>query len=228
MKPEIIPAILTKSRRDFVRRLALAARLAPTVQIDVMDGLFVDNKTPRDLNNGRWFGEFLVDPPDRVPDIELHLMVLDPWTVIREWHEYAELKRVIWHVESPIDHSELMEIVHGLGLEAGLAINPGTPIKEIIPFINPSRKKSSEFVDEILVMGVKPGFSGQKFIPSCLKTITALRHKFPKLDIGVDGHVSYETSSQIIKAGANRLNAANALFLAKDPEWTYLELQHLI
>ncbi|MDD5726723.1 MAG: hypothetical protein PHC53_04980, partial [Patescibacteria group bacterium] len=170
--------------------------------------------------------------------------VMDPWLIMREWHEYDQLKRAIWHVEVPIEHGELIEVAHGLNLEVGLAINPKTPIKEIFPFINPtniriSNLRSAEsrisryelrdtsFVDEVLVMGVIPGKSGQKFMPTTLKTIRALRRKFPKLNIGEDGGLSLKNAHGIIKAGANRLNAAGAIFLANDPSVAYHELQRL-
>ncbi|MFA6099754.1 MAG: hypothetical protein WC750_02615 [Patescibacteria group bacterium] len=231
MKNEIIPAILVETKSEFFKRLTLAAQLSKTVQIDIMDGLFVNNKTPRDLNNGRWFAEFLLNPPKDVPDIELHLMVEDPWSIIREWHEYLEFKRVIWHVEVPIEHGELIERAHEFRVQVGLAINPNTPLTEVISFINPktvvSRKStvvSSSFVDEVLVMGVIPGKSGQKFMSKTLKTIRSLRRKFPKLHIGEDGGVSIKNAHGIIKAGANRLNAAGAIFLAKDPTAAYREL----
>ncbi len=230
MKPEIIPAILVQNKSEFYKRLILASKLAKTVQVDIMDGLFVKNKTPRDLNNGRWFGELLLNPPAgfKVPNIELHLMVMDPWSIMREWHEYDQLKRAIWHVEVPIEHGELVEVAHGLNLDVGLAISPKTPIKEIFPFINLTDKKSTEFVDEVLVMGVVPGKSGQKFIPTTLKTIIALRKKFPKLNIGEDGGLSLKNAHGIIKAGANRLNAAGAIFLANDPSNAFHQLSQII
>ena len=228
MKPEIIPAILTKKRSEFEKRLALAAKLSRTVQIDIMDGLFVDNKTPRHLNNGCWFGEWLLNMPDGIsaPDIELHLMVIDPWPLICAWQEYAEFKRAIWHVEVPLDHAELIDVVHGLGLQAGLAINPGTLLDELTPFLkNKPTVPHSAFADEALVMGVTPGFSGQPFKRESLKMIRALRRAYPRLDIGIDGGVGLGNAETIIKAGANRLNAAGAIFLAKNPQQAYRGLK---
>jgi len=227
MKPEIIPAILTKKRSEFEKRLALAAGLSRTVQIDIMDGYFVGNRTPRNLNNSRWFGEWLMKLPNgiRVPDIELHLMVMDPWPLICAWQEYAEVKRAIWHIEVPLDHAELIDVVHGLGLQAGLAINPGTPLDELTPFLkNKPTVPHSAFADEALVMGVRPGFSGQLFRRESLKTVRALRRAYPRLDIGIDGGVGLDNAAAIIKAGADRLNAAGAIFLALDPKQAYRKL----
>lgn len=217
MKPEVIPAILAQSKNEFFKKLKIASRLAKMVQIDVMDGLFVKNKTPRDLNNGRWFAEYLLNPPANVPAIELHLMVEDPWSIIREWHEYLELKRAVWHVELPVEHAELIEMVHEFKIEVGLAISPGTSLDELRPFLKPG------LIEEVLVMGVKPGKSGQIFKPETLKTIRTLR-KHPKVKIGVDGGINLKNSKAILKAGADRLNAAGAIFLAKDPSLAYKQL----
>lgn len=228
MRTEVIPAILTKKRQEFEKRLTLAAGFSHTVQIDIMDGLFVDNKTPRDLNNGRWFGEWLMDRPDgtRVPDIELHLMVVDPWPLICAWQEYAEVKRAIWHVEVPLDHSELIDVVHGLGLQAGLAIDPETPPDDLKPFLkNRPTVPDYTFADEVLVMGVTPGFSGQPFRREALKTVRALRRAYPRLAIGLDGGVSLGNAKMILEAGANRLNAAGAIFLSSDPKQAYKKLK---
>lgn len=229
MKFEIIPAILTKQKKEFMRLLEDASLFSQTVQIDIMDGLFVDNQTPKSLNNGHWWSEYLINHPDqKLPDIELHLMVIDPWSVIREWQEYAELKRVIWHVEVPIDHAALNETAHDLRIQTGLAMNPDTELKEIIPFINPKTNSNPEFVDQILIMGVDPGFSGQSFKSEVLKKISKLRSKFPKLNLGVDGGVSSANIKQIKQAGANRFNAAGAIFKAADPQTAYKQLKKAV
>lgn len=225
MKNEIIPAVLTKQKKEFMRLLETASLFSQTVQIDIMDGLFVDNQTPKSLNNGRWWAEYIINHTDQSwPDIELHLMVIDPWSIIKEWQEYAELKRIIWHVEVPIDHAALNEIAHDLRLQTGLAVNPDTPLNEIIPFINPEKKSNRQFVDQILIMSVTPGFSGQAFRPEVLKKISKLRSKFPKLNLGVDGGVNPANIQPIKRAGANRFNAAGAIFKAQNPQEAFRQM----
>lgn len=228
MRHEVIPAILADSKKDFFQKLTSASLFSKKVQIDIMDGLFVKNKTPRDLNNGRWFAEFLLNPPEQVPDIELHLMVEDPWSIIREWHEYLELKRVIWHVEVPIEHGEMIEMAHEFRIAVGLAVSPGTPIRAVFPFISPVNKRSPEFVDEVLVMGVIPGKSGQKFLPEALKAIRGLRSKFPKLEIGVDGGINSHNIKALASRGVTRFYSAGAVLLAKDPKIAYRDLTNII
>lgn len=232
MKPQIIPAILVKNKKEFFARLDIAAKFCDTVQIDIMDGLFVKNKTPRDLNKGKWFAEYLLARSDyrtsdhQIPDIELHLMVMDPWTIIREWHEFEQLRRAIWHIEAPIEHAELTEIVDGLNIHPGLAINPKTPTSNILPYF--AKKDNPAVPDHVLVMGVTPGWSGQKFETSSLAKIRTLRKKFPKLSIGVDGGMDEKTAALAIKAGANVINAAGAIFLADNPSVAYHHLNKLI
>lgn len=225
MKPEIIPAILAKSKKEFFEKLDIASAFSKTVQIDIMDGLFVENRTPKALNDGRWFGEYVAYKEDEsTPDVELHLMVMDPWKIIREWQEYPDLKRVIWHIELPLEHGELIEVVHGLEIEAGLAINPDTDLKSLFPFVS-DKSHADERADETLIMGVVPGHSGQEFKPSVLKKISALRKKHKKIKIAVDGGINQKTAPKILKAGAGRLNAAGAIFLAPEAELAFRNLE---
>ncbi|MDF1496813.1 MAG: hypothetical protein P1P90_02005 [Patescibacteria group bacterium] len=223
---EIIPAILTKKKNEFNSRLKLASKLAKTVQIDIMDGLFVDNETPAKLNDGSWYKEYLQN--NKAPkNIELHLMVINPWQIIEAWKELPGVMRIIWHEEVPINHEEMIRAVHEVGLESSLAINPDTSLKQIYPFIESEPKKRGAgeyYVDSILVMGVTPGFSGQKFIHDSLKTISTLHKKYPHLPIAVDGGVNLETAKSIKNAGANRLCAAGAIFLADNPKKAYNKL----
>jgi ribulose-phosphate 3-epimerase len=224
---EIIPAILTKKKAEFMSRIKTANKFAKTVQIDIMDGLFVDNETPAKLNDGSWYREYLTKNGNRSPNIELHLMVINPWEVINDWKELHGVSRIIWHVEIPINHEEMIRAIHDLSFKSCLAINPDTPLKQILPFIEKEPKKKGAqkyYADSVLVMGVIPGFSGQDFIPSALKTISTLHKKYPHLPISVDGGVNQKTKKDIKNAGATRLCASGAIFLADDPKSAYNNL----
>jgi ribulose-phosphate 3-epimerase len=227
MKTEVIPAILTKKKSEFLSRIKIASKLSKTVQIDIMDGLFVDNETPTKLNDGSWYREYLTNNGKHFPNIELHLMVINPWEIIEHWKELTGVSRIIWHEELPLNHEEIIRAVHEIELEACLAINPDTDIKRLYPYIEKEPKKKGAqkyFVDSILVMGVVPGFSGQKFLSEALKTISTLHKKYPHLPISVDGGVNQETSKAIKNAGATRLCSAGAIFLADDPKSAYNNL----
>ncbi|MFZ6014958.1 MAG: ribulose-phosphate 3-epimerase [Patescibacteria group bacterium] len=224
---EVIPAILTKKKSEFISRLKTAYGFAKTVQIDIMDGLFVDNETPKNLNNGSWYRDYLTENNHEIPNIELHLMVINPMKIIEAWKELAGVMRIIWHVEIPIRHEELIPLVHEMDLQVALAINPNTPVTEILSYIQskPVKAKAKNyFIDSVLVMGVMPGYSGQTFIKDSLQTIKILRKKFPKLPVAVDGGVNPATARDIIKAGATSLNAAGAIFLADNPKTAYNKL----
>lgn len=224
---EIIPAILTKNKQEFKQRLLLASSFAKTIQIDIMDGLFVENKTPRPLNNGSWYKEYLTENTHPLKNIELHLMVINPWKIIKDWQELSGLKKIIWHVEAPIDHEEMILAVHQMGLKTCLAINPKTLISQILPYIptKPNNSGQKKFLlDGVLVMGVMPGYSGQPFIKDVLKNIKTLHKKFPQLPISVDGGVNLQNAKSLINAGATKLNAAGAIFLADNPKIAYNKL----
>ncbi len=224
---EIIPAILTKKRQEFNERLDVARKFAKTVQIDIMDGAFVDNETPKKLNDGTWYTDYLAVRNNPPFEIELHLMVLNPWEYIEAWKEIPGLKRIIWHEEIPLRHEELIKAVHDLGLEAYLAINPDTDLNRVYPYIQKGRSNNEAkqyFADGILVMGVNPGYSGQSFLPIALEHISKLHKKYPHLPIAVDGGINLETKKDLIKSGATRLCAAGAIFLADNPKKAYNKL----
>ncbi|MBU2566373.1 hypothetical protein KKG46_02315 [Patescibacteria group bacterium] len=226
MKIEIVPAILIKNKKDFFNRLTTAGGFAKTVQIDIMDGIFVNNKTPKPLNNATWYAEYVLKNKEKIPipEIELHLMVINPWKIIDKWKEFERVRRIIWHVETPIEHSEFISAIHHLDLQACLAINPHTPLSDLKPHISTkkiNKKNNSSFIDSILVMDVVPGKGGQKFLPSVLKTIRTLHKKYPHLTIATDGGINQKTAKDVIKAGATRLNAGGSIFLADDPKLAY-------
>ena len=224
---EVIPAILTKKRQEFNERLDIARKFAKTVQIDIMDGAFVDNETPKKLNDGTWYTDYLAVRNNPPFEIELHLMVLNPWEYVEAWKEIPGLKRIIWHEEIPLRHEELIKAVHDLGFEAYLAINPDTKLDRVYPYIQKGRSNTEAkkyFADGILVMGVNPGFSGQPFLHIALEHISKLRKKYPHLPISVDGGVNLNTKKDLIKSGATRLCAAGAIFLADNPKKAYNKL----
>ncbi len=224
---EVIPAILTKKRQEFNDRLDIARNFAKTVQIDIMDGIFVDNKTPKKLNDGTWYTDYIAVRNNPPFELELHLMVLNPWEYVEDWKEIPGLKRIIWHEEIPLRHEEMIKAIHDLGFETCLAINPNANLDGVYQYIQKGRSNNEAkkyFTDSILVMGVNPGFSGQPFQPIAIEHITKLRKRYPHIPIGVDGGVNHKTKNNLIKAGATRLYAGGAIFLAENPKKAYNEL----
>jgi len=201
MNTEIIPAILAQDQQTLIERIRLVEGLITTVQIDCMDGHFVSNRT--------WFE---AEPIDTTLGIELHMMVSDPRSTIQTWRRIPQLERALWHVEIPVDHLSLIADCRELGIECGLAISPETSIKQLIPYLDE--------IDEVLVLGVTPGWSGQKLVASTIEKISEIKRINPVVRVGFDGGVTLDNLKSISEAGADRINLASALFKSPDPRET--------
>jgi len=195
MEPEVIPAILVKSREELLLRIAQVRGLVKEIQIDIMDGEFVPNKTIglndlADLPEARYEFHWMVKAPERwierIPGPNMHLV----------------------HVEAIGTLDAVEAAVKRVGGRLGLAINPETPLERLLPF--------ADRAERVLVMTVRPGFSGQKYIFEMEHKVRRLRELYPELDIEVDGGVNNETVGHAYSSGANLLAAASAIFAAKD------------
>jgi ribulose-phosphate 3-epimerase len=196
MEVEVIPAILVKSREELLSHIEKVKPSVTTVHIDIMDNIFVPNTT---------IGlESLTNLPSGIL-YEFHWMVKDP----ENWISKVPGKHVhLVHVEAISDWNEIKKACP-VDAKLGLAINPPTPIEKLYPYINDKEVK------QVLFMTVNPGFCGQKYIAEVESKVQALRAKFPKLKIEVDGGINPETSERASEAGANILAAASAIFMAK-------------
>jgi ribulose-phosphate 3-epimerase len=201
MEPEVIPAILSKTREDLMRRVALVRGLVKEIQIDVMDGLFVPNKT---------VGlEDLVSLPglDGTIRYEFHWMVKDP----ARWIGKMKGPHMhLVHIETITKESfsKVLAAVKESGGDLGLAINPDSSLEALLPYISKAKR--------VLVMTVRPGFSGQTYMYEMAAKIRKLRKLYPKLDIEVDGGVNLDTIAHAYSNGANVLAAASAIFAQAD------------
>ncbi len=197
MEVDVIPAILVKSREELLEYIEKVKPSVTTVHIDIMDNIFVPNKT---------IGlESLTNLP---PDIlyEFHWMVKDP----ENWISKISGKHMhLVHVETISDWNEIKKAL-AVGAELGLAINPPTPVEKLYPYIY------DKVVKQVLFMTVNPGFSGQKYIAEVESKVKILREKFPNLKIEVDGGINPETSERASEAGANILAASSSIFMAKN------------
>jgi ribulose-phosphate 3-epimerase len=208
MKSIIIPAILATTGNE-ARDKFTAVQKAKWIQLDCVDGKFAQNKTWYDARAAALMGINA--------NLELHLMVRDPRTVIQAWRKLKNVKRVIWHVEAKLDHKKLIRECKKWKLEVGLALNPETPPTAVLPFLAD--------LNCILLLGVHPGKSGQKLIPSVKKKINVIQTFAPRLPIEWDGGLTAGNLKSIAKLGVTRLCLGSAIFDSPNPQKRLSQLQ---
>ncbi|HTK60580.1 MAG TPA: ribulose-phosphate 3-epimerase [Candidatus Baltobacteraceae bacterium] len=200
MPVEIIPAILAKDEKELRRKVESVAGLCEMVQIDVMDGSFVDNVT--------WADPARLEKMPLPLPYEVHLMVRDPLERLDAW-SLAGCQRVLIHAESVDDLAAALREAKSYGMEAGVSINPETSVADI--------EDAVDGADVVQVMGVHPGRMGQPFEESAIEKVRELREKFPDLLIEVDGGVAVGVARRLGEAGADRLVSGSAVFNSGAP-----------
>ena len=175
---------------------------AAYIHFDVMDGMFVPS-----ISFGMPVLASIHDATEQFMDA--HLMVQEPIRYVEAFQK-AGADYVTVHLEACEDVKTTLDKIHACGMKAGLAVNPETDVKELVPYL--------EDVEMILIMSVHPGFGGQKFIPESLDKIREVRamlnEKNLETDIQVDGGIYVENVREVLDAGANVIVAGSAVFRA--------------
>lgn len=173
---------------------------AAYIHFDVMDGMFVPS-----ISFGMPVLASIHDATEQFMDA--HLMVQEPIRYVEAFQK-AGADYVTVHLEACEDVKTTLDKIHACGMKAGLAVNPETDVKELVPYL--------EDVEMILIMSVYPGFGGQKFIPESLDKIREVRamlnEKNLETDIQVDGGIYVENVREVLDAGANVIVAGSAVF----------------
>lgn len=195
MEIKIIPGILEKDFEEIKKKVNLVAPYVDTIQIDLCDGKLVPNTN---FSDPEPFREIIKDKM-----FELHMMVSEPGEIVEDWVSVG-FKRIIGHIEGLSEPMEFINDVKSKGLRVGLGLDFDSRLSTIENYL--------DFVDFILIMTVKAGFSGQSFGEQSLEKIRKLRQLRPNLDIEVDGGMNIETARSAKDAGANLFVSTGYIF----------------
>ncbi|HEV2831336.1 MAG TPA: ribulose-phosphate 3-epimerase [Hanamia sp.] len=214
--PIIAPSLLTA---DFLHLEDACNMLnesqADYFHLDVMDGRFVPNIS---------FGMSIIKQVRKTSKkfFDVHLMILEPEKYAEEFKD-AGADGLTVHIEACAHLHRNIQQIKSLGMKAGVAINPHTPVSFLQDIIAD--------IDLVCLMSVNPGFGAQSFIPHSIQKIKELKslitQKSSSAKIEVDGGVSLLNGKEILNAGADILVAGNAVFGSKNPIATIEKLKAL-
>ncbi len=209
--PSIIPTVFATSKAQFKDRFNKLIKVSNVLQIDFMDGGFVESKSL---------------PISQIPNLkkyknsfEAHLMIYHPEKYIKTLKKKG-FKKIIFHYESVKKENieNIIRLIKKADLKAFLAINPETKVSSIIKYLPK--------VDGILFLGVHPGKEHQSFIPEVYKKIKQLR-KISNIKIQVDGGVNENSVKKLAKLGAHYVNSGSFISDSPHPKEAFNKLKTL-
>ncbi len=184
------------------------------IHLDTMDGHFVPNIS---------FGPLVVAAVNRLTGLPLvvHLMIQRP-DLYAQVFARSGADLIVIHYEARASLEKTLELIRNLGCQAGMAVNPATPVTVLEPYYHR--------LDQIVLMSVNPGFGGQEFIESVFAKIATLRLSlerldFNKVEIAVDGGINPGNARKVFEHGADVLVAGTAIFQSSDYSWAVQQLR---
>ena len=216
MKPIISPSILSANFSDLAGEMDMLNRSeADWIHLDIMDGVFVPNIS---------FGFPVLKHVARLTHkpLDVHLMIVQPEKFIPEVKALGTHVMNVHYEACPHLHRVVQQI-RDAGMQPAVTINPATPVSLLKDIVGD--------LYMVLVMGVNPGFGGQKFIDHTVDKVRELRDLLTQTGsealIEVDGGGNLETGARLVEAGADILVVGNAVFSATDPMKAIWALKNL-
>lgn len=206
----LAPSLLAADFLHLEKDVHLVNDHADIIHLDVMDGTLVPNIS---------FGFSVIDAVAKIAEkpMDAHLMIVHPEKYFERCAK-SGCRMLSFHLEAArmasLDPAELLDKVRGLGMKAGLAINPDIPVEDVFPYLG--------HADYILVMSVFAGFGGQAFIPETYDRVRTLKAEI--MDRGadcliqIDGGADTSNAASLYEAGVDIIVAGSAVFKAQDPE----------
>lgn len=196
------PSILSADFGRLIEEVESVEGVSESIHVDVMDGHFVPNITIGPVVSNSLQRSDRINVP-----LSIHLMIEDPWKYGPEF-EVSSDDLIIFHLEVTDRPLELISKLRDRGCKVGVSQKPASPVEEVFPLL--------ENLDEVLVMGVEPGFGGQDFMSGALERIEKLarevRNRASDTVISVDGGMGPSTVGSAVEAGAGKIVAGSAIF----------------